>query len=136
MKNCSLCIVALGVLSAVGFLAVGSSGQDARSAKRSAFMRQKLEFSKNILEGLAREDYSLIAKNAKALTLLSQASEWEVETIPDVEQYVPYTTEFQRLTADLTKNAKAKNLDGATLAYVQLTMSCVKCHKFVRDGAK
>ena len=32
--------------------------------------------------------------------------------------------------------AKAKNLDGATLAYVRLTMNCIECHKYVRDHKK
>jgi hypothetical protein len=33
----------------------------------------------------------------------------------------------------MVKMAKDKNLDGAALAYVQLTMSCVNCHKYVRE---
>ena len=32
--------------------------------------------------------------------------------------------------------AKAKNIDGATLAYVQLTVNCVNCHKYVRESTK
>ena len=33
----------------------------------------------------------------------------------------------------MAKNAKAKNLDGAALDYMDLTMTCVKCHKYVRE---
>jgi len=99
---------------------------------RSEFMRQKLEFSKNVLEGLSLEDYAMIEKNAKALNKLSQAAEWEVPIIPNATDYVGMTTEFQRYADDLTKNAKQHNIDGATLAYLKLTLSCVQCHKFVR----
>jgi cytochrome c556 len=95
-------------------------------------MRQKLEFSKNLLEGLAMENYETIAKSAKALKLLSQAAEWEVPTIPNATDYVAFTTDFQRIADDLAKQAKAKNIDGATMAYMKLTMNCVECHKFVR----
>jgi hypothetical protein len=99
---------------------------------RAEFMRQKLEFSKNLLEGLAMENYETIAKSAKALKLLSQAAEWEVPTIPNATDYVAFTTDFQRIADDLAKQAKAKNIDGATMAYMKLTMNCVECHKFVR----
>jgi hypothetical protein len=126
-----------GVLAfVVGLMMFGlaAAGQDHKS-KRSQLMRQKLEFSKGILEGLTREDYQLVTKNARALKILSEAAEWEVPSIPNVEQYVPLTTEFQRLCDELGKKSKAKNIDGATLVYMQLTMNCVTCHKNVR-GAK
>jgi hypothetical protein len=98
-------------------------------------MRQKLDFSKRVLEGLTLEDYDAIAQSGRALKTLSEAAEWEVPTIPAIE-YVPYTTEFQRVCDGLVKAAKAKNIDEATLAYVQLTMSCVKCHKYLRVVTK
>jgi hypothetical protein len=113
-----------------------SRGQDAETGQRVRFMRKKLEFSKNVLEGLAREDFDLIAKNAKGLMVMSQASEWDDPVMPNVEQYLSYTREFQRLTDELIRSGKQKNLDGATLAYVQLTVNCVNCHKYVRVVAK
>jgi cytochrome c556 len=103
---------------------------------RGEFMRQKLEFSKNVLEGLSLEEYGMIEKNAKALKTLSQAAEWEVPTIPNATDYVALTTEFQRYADELARNAKQKNIDGATLAYLKLTMSCVQCHKFVRFASR
>ena len=96
-------------------------------------MRTKLEASREILEGLTLEDYALITKGAKALRALSRASEWEVPTIPNADEYVIYTGEFQRLTEELSRKAKDKNIDGATLAYFRLTSSCVNCHKYVRS---
>jgi hypothetical protein len=100
---------------------------------RRELMRTKLEASQKILEGLTLEDYALITKGAKALRALSQAAEWEVPTIPNANEYVIYTGEFQRLADELSRKAKDKNLDGATLAYFRLTSSCVNCHKYVRS---
>ena len=128
--------IALAVLVPCAGVLTTRGQDDAKAAKRSQFMRQKLEYSKGVLEGLAVEDYDLIARNAKGLKALSQAAEWEVSTIPNVDEYLPYTADFQRLADDLMKKARARNLDGATLAYVQMTMSCVKCHKYVRDVTK
>jgi hypothetical protein len=99
-------------------------------------MRQKLEFSKNVLEGLSLEQYSLIEKNAKALKKLSEAAEWEVPMIPNATDYVAMTSEFQRYADELAKNAKQQNIDGATLAYLKLTLNCVQCHKFVRFASR
>lgn len=103
---------------------------------RGEFMRQKLEFAKNVLEGLSLERYESVERNAKALRRLSQAAEWEVPTIPNATDYVALTTEFQRYADDLARNAKDRNIDGATLAYVKLTMNCVQCHKYVRFASK
>ena len=103
---------------------------------RAEFMRMKLEFSKRVLEGLTLEDYPAISKNAKALKRLSEAAEWEVPTIPNATDYVVFTTEFQRLTDELVKKGREKNIDGATLAYLRLTMNCVNCHKYVRQSSK
>ena len=99
-------------------------------------MRQKLEFSKNVLEGLSLEQYSMIEKNAKSLKCLSQAAEWEVPTIPNATDYVALTSEFQRNADDLIRHARESNIDGATLAYVKLTMNCVQCHKYVRFASQ
>ena len=121
-------------LASLPFVPAPSSGGFEQTEKkdRSEFMRRKLEFSKNVLEGLSLEQYPLIEKNAKALKLLSQAAEWEVPTIPNATDYVALTSEFQRHTDDLAKAAKQHNIDGATLAYVKLTMNCIQCHKYVR----
>jgi hypothetical protein len=127
----------LGGLALVGAIcAFSARAQEERTGSRSAFMRQKLEFAKNVLEGLTVENYDLIEKNAKGLKRLSTASEWEVASIPNVEEYLPYTTEFQRLCDEMIKAAKDKNIDGATLGYVRLTTNCVNCHKYVRANKR
>jgi hypothetical protein len=132
-KMCVLpCLAVLALSAAV--LAV--QGAEQRPHSRAEFMRTKLEYSKKALEGLILEDYDAIAKSAKALRLLSQAAEWEVPTIPNATDYVYLTREFQRLTDEMAQKASQKNIDGATLAYLRLTMNCVSCHKYVRDLTK
>jgi len=128
-------ILALVSLPFVPALSTGRAGQQEKQ-NRSEFMRRKLEFSKNVLEGLSLEQYPMIEKNAKALKVLSQAAEWEVPMIPNATDYVALTSEFQRYTDDLVKAAKQGNIDGATLAYVKLTMNCVQCHKYVRFASQ
>ena len=123
-----------GVALAATFLA--ARAQEQRPRSRAESMRMKLEYSKKVLEGLTLEDYETIAKNAKALKKLSQDARWEQPTIPDPSDYDVFTGEFQRLTDELEKKAREKNIDGATLAYLRLTMNCVNCHKYVRQLAR
>jgi hypothetical protein len=94
------------------------------------FMRKKLEASQSLLEGLAVEDFDMIALGARQLHTTSAAAEFMVINDP---MYAQHADEFRRIVAKLQKAAKEKRLDGATLAYVDMTMSCVECHKYVRN---
>ena len=127
-----MAMLTLAGLSLAAALAATKAGQD-EPRSRGEFMRQKLVFSKNLLEGLSLEDYRMTVKNAKALRRLSEAAEWEVPTIPNATDYVVFTREFQQLTDEMARKAKEKNIDGATLAYLRLTLNCVNCHKYVRE---
>jgi hypothetical protein len=93
------------------------------------FMKAKLLHSQKVLEGLATEDFTMIAKHSQDLSLLSQAAAWQVLQTPE---YKLHSTEFRRSADALTKAADAKNLDGAALAYVDVTLKCISCHKYVR----
>ena len=103
-----------------------------KSAVMHAFMEVKLTQAQGILEGLTVEDFELIEKNANAMYLLTKAEEWK--SSKDA-QFVEHSDEFARLTTKLAKYAIDKNLDGAALTYVQLTLNCIECHRFVRDKA-
>src|SRR5262249_2823608 len=101
--------------------------QDKSSASRREFMRAKLEFSKRILEGLTTENHDAIERSARGLRQLSEAALWSAGSIPNATEYTTFTKEFQSLCQELAANAKQKNLDGATLTYLRLTMNCVNC---------
>jgi hypothetical protein len=129
--------IALG-LAAIVLSAASRAAQEGvrRPHSRAEFMRLKLDYSKQVLEGLTLENYETISKNARALKRLSEAAEWEVPTIPNATDYIVFTNEFQRLADELARNAKERNIDGATLTYLRLTMNCVNCHKYVRGVAR
>jgi len=97
--------------------------------KVSKFMRAKLGHSQKILEGLATDDLEMVAENAQDLSLLSLEAGWQVLQTEDYQQQ---SREFRRATDALKSAAKKKNLDGAALAYVDVTMKCINCHKYVR----
>lgn len=102
--------------------------------KLRKFMRPKLEHAKQVLEGLALEDFDAIVQGAQQLSLLSREASWDVLQTP---QYQLHSTDFRRAADALTEAAREKNLDGATLAFMQVTQRCVDCHKYMRriEGA-
>ncbi len=125
-----------GIIGSIVFAciagAVAFGVQDAQDVQLDAkkFMRKKLVSTSKIVEGLAIEDYSKISQGAQDLMLLSHESEWNVFQTP---AYVRLSGEFRTSAERLRDAAKTKNLDGATLAYFEMTLNCVRCHKLIRQ---
>jgi cytochrome c556 len=122
-----LTVAGVVAITMAGFLIV--SGRSEQPNNVRDFMRAKLSHSQKVLEGLTTEDYNMIAKNSQEMSLLSQATNWQVL---QTTEYLDQSKDFRRTADTLTEAAKKKNLDGAALAYVELTMKCVNCHKYVR----
>ena len=118
-------IVALAIAIA---LAVWGSSKAADSRTKEA-MRLKLEYAQKVLEGIVLEDFELIAFNAEKLKAISQSAEWQHRKSAD---YQRHTGDFTRQAEALVKAAERKNVDAATVAYFQLTASCVSCHRHLR----
>jgi cytochrome c556 len=97
----------------------------------SKFMRAKLQHSQKLIESLAVEDYEAMAKSSQEMSLLTLAEQWQVLQTAD---YLHESMAFRRSADALNAAAKKKNLDGAALAYVEMTMQCVKCHKMIRHA--
>jgi hypothetical protein len=43
------------------------------------------------------------------------------------------SSEFRGSAQRLRDHAKEKNVDAATLSYFEVTLNCVRCHKYVRQ---
>lgn len=98
-------------------------------ADAKAFMRAKLEHTKDIVEGLALENFGAIGDHADKLMLLSLETNWKTF---QTEEYLDLSEEFRDSADRLRTAAREKNLDGSTLAYFEVTLNCVRCHKYVR----
>ena len=124
-------LAAAGLACSAAVAALVGAAADAPPADRVAvFMRAKLAHAEHVLEGLAVENYDLIERAAQELSLASLDSNWQVL---QTEDYVRQSAEFRRSCDALKKAAQEKNLDGAALAWVDVTLKCVQCHKYVRD---
>lgn len=93
-------------------------------------MQVKLKRSQSLLEALAKEDFKQLEESAASLVRISKATEFL--RAYKTEEYEFQTRVFQKSAENLAAKAKDKNLEGATLAYMDMTMSCVACHSHFR----
>jgi len=101
--------------------------------KASLWMEKKLEHTQKILAGLTRADFDTIQTSAGMMQVVTYLEEWDRGKNPEYKRQLRY---FSDANAELIRQAGKKNIGGATLAYTQLTLSCVHCHNVVRDAKK
>ena len=104
--------------------------KSAEPKKPPTVMQRKLAHAQRALEGLALNDFDKIATNADDLTQCAAEAGWKVVK---TARYELYSNDFVRHLESLKKAARAKNTDAAALAYVEVTLTCVKCHQYVRE---
>lgn len=123
-------IVSAAIVFAIGAGTLVYGFQDQPIQKDSKkFMQRKLDSSRDVVKGLAVEDFDLISKSGQDLMLLSHEADWNVFQTQD---YLRLSRDFRGGAQRLRDAANQKSLDGATLAYFEVTLSCVRCHKYVR----
>ncbi len=96
----------------------------------SFWMEKKLEYSKKILEALTSGRYEEIESNAEQMRLLGKIEGFVRRRSPS---YTSHLQSFDLATRELTRQSREKNIEGATLAFHQLTTSCVTCHRGLRE---
>jgi hypothetical protein len=125
-------VILLAVTCLTAFWWVTAAADQPNEDALTAFMRGKLDAAESVLEGLVTEDFELIQQGADQMHVMSQRAEWNVITTP---VYVQYSDDFRRAVERLGNAAKGQNLEAAALAQLQVTLSCINCHKHLR-GAK
>ena len=113
-------------------LAVPTSSQEKKSKREpDPLMAQKLKESQALLEGLALNDLAKVQASAEELLRISKAAQFRKRLTTAKYEY--HANTFQRAAETVIEKAKAKNIDGATLAYLDMTMTCVRCHQHTRE---
>ena len=101
------------------------------SQQGSFWMDQKLRLSKELLTGLATGDFQTIGKSAEVMRGLNRVEKF-VRRGP--QGYRDYLRQFNMANQALIDAAASENLEAATLAFNQMTVSCVNCHKHLRES--
>jgi hypothetical protein len=135
---------AVVALAGTGLLAAGvwgqtqprppaGSPQGAGPTSNQVLMQDKLTAANQALDGLAVEDFAKVAASARQMAMISKAASWHVLA---TDEYTRHSKNFQEQAADLERHAKEKNLEAAALDYMRISLTCVQCHKYVRETRK
>jgi hypothetical protein len=110
-----------------------TNGQAQTPAEQSmsVWMRKKLDYSQNILAGIANADFDKIAENAEAMRRLSKVEGFVRGRTPGYRTQLQI---FEEATDEVIRQANKDNVEGAALAFTQVAMSCVNCHKHLREA--
>jgi hypothetical protein len=126
-------VLALSASAVMFMLSGGSFAQKSDAVEGvpepSELMRHKLIHANGILEGLTVNDFTMIEEEAEALSMISLEAHWRTDLPPS---YGRYNSDFQWAVGGLIETARLQNLEGSTLKYAQIVMSCVECHSAVR----
>ncbi|MCM2369714.1 hypothetical protein [Aporhodopirellula aestuarii] len=94
------------------------------------WMQKKLDYSGGILRGLSMGDFDVIETSANQMRVLNRI---EGFVRSRHEGYRAHVRSFERVTEEIIRQAEQKNIDGVTLAYHQMVVSCVRCHQSIRE---
>lgn len=139
MRNTLLCGAVAGLMALAAWPALvrlraeppnPPAAVPAPPAEASYWMKRKLELSQRVLEGLALGDFERIAAAARTMDKLNTI---ELFVRGRNEAYRTQLELFRAANAALIRHADQEHLDGATLAFHQLTLSCISCHKHLRE---
>ncbi|HVV99460.1 MAG TPA: hypothetical protein VHB77_03925 [Planctomycetaceae bacterium] len=128
-----LVLVGIATLALVMRPAVGAAADEKERETLRKFMRAKLASNELILEGLVNKDYDQVKKGAIQMNAFATAEQWRVSKD---ETYEHYSEDFRRIAKELRREAESEDLEGASLKYVQMTMCCLDCHRWMRSPNK
>jgi hypothetical protein len=134
--------IGIVLLSAVAItLATVTSRGEAREAEAAdlqlaqeveeSLMRQKLEHAQELLGSLSIGDYERMILHSKELQRISLEARWSQ---PHSPAYAELGEDFRAALGRIAAAAEKQNIDGASLNYVQVVLTCIQCHKIVREG--
>ena len=128
----TLALAAAGLLAAASAHGLAQKPKDPPPPlpKESELMAVKLKRSQALMEALAKEDYKTLAESATALGQISKAA-WFLRAYK-TDEYDFQARAFQKASDVMVEKANARNLDGVTLAFHDMTRTCVACHSHIR----
>jgi cytochrome c556 len=97
------------------------------------WMTVKLKESQKIFAALAESDFQSITDSTSTLITLNKVEEFVRKQNPN---YRTQLNTFEFAVREIQTQAKKENVEGVALGFNQLTLSCVNCHKLLRDVSK
>ena len=111
----------------------GKPAVTAESTKFTVWMDVKVEESQKVFAALARADFKGIVASTEKLKKVSKLEGLVRRNAPG---YRTQLRSFEFAVDEIQQQAKRENIEGVTMGFNQLTLSCVNCHRQLRrNGA-
>ncbi|HSF15898.1 MAG TPA: hypothetical protein VLK65_10140 [Vicinamibacteria bacterium] len=120
-----------GLLSSAGLavaVVLGFSGGQEGPAQQ--LMQAKAGYAHRLLDAVVQDDFETIRDQAFRLRAVAETADWRVVDTPE---YTRASDAFVRATERLLDAARESNGDAAALAYMDITLQCVHCHRYMRS---
>ena len=137
-----LAFAAAGLIALLARDGLAFSKKPADEPSEKEWMQKKREHAHALLDALTAGDQAALKREAAALARLAERPIFLTDQKEGgqpkykTEEYQFRVKAFKHAADDLLAAAEAKNLDGAALAYSDLTRNCVKCHQHFRGLKK
>jgi hypothetical protein len=109
-------------------LAPGTASQKIEPVTK--VMTLKLDYTQKLLESIVKAEFDELDDLSFRLVALTGTEDWKVVR---TEAYNRHTADFVRAVEAFRKAQDRKDIDEFAQAYVDMTLSCVRCHKYVRE---
>ena len=126
MKKAHLVVLALASIA----LGIGSAVLLSQEDPKERLMAAKSGYAHRLLDAIIEEDFETIRDQAFRLKAVAETADWNVVETP---QYVRQSDAFIHATDRLVEAARNENGDAAALAYMDITLKCVHCHRYLRS---
>lgn len=100
-------------------------------ATTKTLMKAKTAYAHRLLDAVVLEDFDVIQDQAFRLKAVAETADWYTA---ESSQFVRETESFIRAADRLFQAAQENNGDAAALAYMDLTLSCVHCHRYLKNS--
>ena len=109
-------------------LGLGVTEMASQTVQLKQVMHQKLAESEKLLGALVTSNWPELGRRGRALEELTNAPAWQALKTPE---YVRQSAAFVQAARDLVDAADRRDQEAAPVAYLSLTLSCVRCHQYV-----
>lgn len=128
MKSTVAIAIALGLVAS-SLAAI----QGAKDDPVKKLMKAKTGYAHRLLDAVVAQDFDTVREEAFRLRAVAQTADWNVL---DTAAYARESEGFVHATERLQATAKERNGDAVALAYVDVTLSCIHCHRYVAANRK
>ena len=107
---------------------LGVTASPSQGPELNTVMREKLGHAQKILEAVVTSDWVSLEMHSRELEQLTNDPRWMVLKYPE---YARHSAAFVRAVQALHTAAAQRDLEKTPKAYINVTLQCVACHRYL-----